>query len=134
MAGPHQPFGCPTRPALTKSYVCMYVCMFVCITKCVYSYKDDLLKICTQPLPWIRNFHFRLQSFAWSTPLLKNIVSAAHGRSSCGKNHLLLWGQYCVIEITKIVLFQMFLKLPNFWSSKIKIKHLKKATHRLSIM
>ena len=26
MAGPHQPYGCPTRPALTKSYVCMYVC------------------------------------------------------------------------------------------------------------
>ena len=28
MAGPHQPYGCPTRPALTKSYVCMYVCMY----------------------------------------------------------------------------------------------------------
>ena len=25
MAGPHQPYGCPTRPALTKSYVCMYM-------------------------------------------------------------------------------------------------------------
>ena len=34
MAGPHQPYGCPTRPALTKSYVCMHVCMYTAVLFC----------------------------------------------------------------------------------------------------
>jgi len=57
MAGPHQPFGCPTRPALTKSYVCMYVFMYVRNVSELFVSKEYGLRFTTSTKG--RNYNYK---------------------------------------------------------------------------